>query len=99
MNSRFSIAVHILTLLVSTRQERLTSEFIASSLAIRAMGIGADELAFLVFDIHEGRDIVYRSPKDVTLGNQTRTFFEETAAEVISQVLRTLQAHPWMFAC
>ena len=99
MNSRFSIAVHILTLLVSTRQERLTSEFIASSLAIRAMGIGADELAFLVLDIHEGGDTVYQSAKEVTLGIQTRTFIEETAAEVISQVLRTPQAHFWLFAC
>ncbi len=31
MNSRFSTAVHILTLLASTPQERLTSEFIAAS--------------------------------------------------------------------
>jgi DNA-binding IscR family transcriptional regulator len=31
MNSRFSIAVHILTLLSSTPEERLTSEFIAGS--------------------------------------------------------------------
>lgn len=31
MNSRFSIAVHILTLLASTPNERLTSEFIALS--------------------------------------------------------------------
>jgi Rrf2 family protein len=31
MNSRFSTAVHILTLLASTREQRLTSEWIAGS--------------------------------------------------------------------
>lgn len=32
MNSRFSTAVHVLTLLASTAEERLTSEFIALSI-------------------------------------------------------------------
>jgi DNA-binding IscR family transcriptional regulator len=39
MNSRFSTAVHILTLLASSQGERLTSEFIAGSVGTNAVVI------------------------------------------------------------
>lgn len=39
MNSRFSLAVHVLTLLASNPDERLTSEFLAQSIGTNAVVI------------------------------------------------------------
>ena len=39
MNSRFSLAVHVLTLLASSPDERLTSEFLAQSIGTNAVVI------------------------------------------------------------
>jgi DNA-binding IscR family transcriptional regulator len=39
MNSRFSLAVHVLTLLASNPEERLTSEFLARSIGTNAVVI------------------------------------------------------------
>jgi DNA-binding IscR family transcriptional regulator len=85
MNSRFSIAAHILTLLASTPGERITSEWIAGSVGTHAVVIRR-QLALLrraglvgSKGSAGGGWLLLRAPEAVTLAEVRRALGEEAS--------------------
>lgn len=85
MNSRFSTAVHILTLLASAPDERLTSEMIAGSVGTNPVVIRRQLALLREADLVESRGArgggwsLSRSPKDIRL-SQVRAALGDEAS-------------------
>ncbi len=85
MNSRFSIAVHILTLLASTPEERLTSEWIAASVGTNPVVIRRQLALLRQANLVESRAArgggwaLTRPPRDIRLSEVKAALGAEAA--------------------
>jgi Rrf2 family protein len=74
-NSQFSIAIHILTMLAKTSDERLKSEYLAKSVntnavVIRRLLCGLQSAALVVSQVGAaGGTMLAKKPKDITLSD------------------------------